>query len=292
MTPPRTAVAGFAAVVVATLACSSSVLVRHDDATFARAQRRLQRTVALVDDAHPPAEDRAWFLQGEAFYRYRFQPAPRGFLTYIAQGAAVAIELPMLQAVAGSLDLMDLRLKSYDGAIHLWESMLVHRPATPLRPLTLYRLGWAYRNAGAAGFPRDSGDQAFDLLAHDYPSSPLARLALDARQVPWKSKDTATALSLVPGLGQVYVREYANGAVRFAIGVASVAMVAAPAVIAYRRRSEVTLHDDWPLLVSALAGLIFLGVDYTTAYQDALRGVVNWNEQGEAAFEDRHPDAP
>ena len=39
-------------------------------------------------------------------------------------------------------------------------------------------------------------------------------------------------------------------------------------------------------------GIILLNVAYTTAYQDAIRASVQFNETAEAAFEARHPDAP
>ncbi len=273
-------------------ACSSSVLIHRDDSTFVRAQSRLARTTVIVDQQHPEAADRALFLQAESFYRYRFEPPPRGVLGNIVQAAAVAVELPMLQAVAGSLDILDLRLRTYDGAVHLWESMLLHNPQTVLRPLTLYRLGWAYRSSGVSGFPRDSGDEAFDELIRLAPATPLGALALQARAVPWKSKEAATAWSIVPGLGQIYVGEPRNGVVRLALALASAAMVAAPAAIAYQRRDDLTWNRDWPLLATAFGGLILLSIDYTTAYQDALRGVVQWNERAEATFDEWHPEAP
>ena len=36
---------------------------------------------------------------------------------------------------------------------------------------------------------------------------------------------------------------------------------------------------DAPLLALGLSGLIVLSVDYTTSYEDAMRGVVQWNEK-------------
>jgi hypothetical protein len=41
-----------------------------------------------------------------------------------------------------------------------------------------------------------------------------------------------------------------------------------------------------------LGGVVILSIDYTSSYEDAMRGVVQWNERAEAAFEDAHPDAP
>ena len=142
----------------------------------------------------------------------------------MAQAAAVIVELPMFQSLAGSLDLLDLRLRSYDAATQLWESLLAERPTTSLRPLVLYRLGWSYRSTGVSGLPRESGDEAFDLLIHEDPQSPLAGLAREAKGVPWKSKSHATGLSLVPGLGQMYVGEYLNGTIRLSVALAAAAM--------------------------------------------------------------------
>jgi hypothetical protein len=41
-----------------------------------------------------------------------------------------------------------------------------------------------------------------------------------------------------------------------------------------------------------VGGLIVLNVDYTLSYQDAMRGVVEFNDRVEADFEARHPEAP
>src|SRR6185503_11028858 len=114
-----------------------------------RAELRLTRTASIV--AHSGASDveRARFMQAEGFYRYRFE-STHGVLSYVASGAAAIIDLPALQSLAGSLDLVELRLGSYDGAVHLWELLLADVPETRLRTLALYRLGWAYRSTGAA----------------------------------------------------------------------------------------------------------------------------------------------
>jgi hypothetical protein len=272
--------------------CSSSVIVRTDDSAFLQAQDRLRRVESQIDELEPKAVERALFLQGESFYRYRFAPPPRNFVSHLATTMAVAIEPPMLQALAGSLDLIELRLRACDGAVHLWESLLAHHPRTKLRPLVLYRLGWAYRNTGVSGLPRESGDEAFDQLIREQPHSDLAGLAQKAKLTPSKSKEAATAWSLVPGLGQMYVGEVANGAARLAVALASAAMIVAPALIAYRRRDDLTWGGDWPLLATGVAGVVILSVDYTTAFQDALRGVVEFNERVAADFERRHPEAP
>ncbi len=231
-------------------------------------------------------------MQAEGFYRYRFEFPRRSFGVHLAQIAAVTVELPALQALAGSLDLVDLRLKMSDAAVQLWETLLLEHPGTTLRPLTLYRLGWAYRSVGVSGFPRESGDEAFDVVAREQPGTPLAALALDAKRSPWKSKDTATGWSILPGLGQMYVGEYANGGARLAIALAAMAMIITPIAVAYSRRDDLSWGRDWPLLATGLGGLIVLSIDYTLAYQDVMRGVVQFNERAESAFASAHPDGP
>ncbi len=279
-------------VVIAATGCAGSVLMRPDDATFGGAQARLVATAVLIDQEQPPPAERWLYLQAESYYRYRFEFPPRSALSYVAQAAAATTDFPAFQALAGSLDLLDLRLKSYDGAVQMWETLLARYPQSRLRPLTLYRLGWAYRSSGVAGFPRTSGDEAFDLLVKEDPGSELSRLATEAKATPWKSKGTATGLSVVPGFGQFYVGERLNGTVRLAVALAAVAAVVLPSVVAYQRRSDLSWGRDWPLFASALGGLIVLNIDYTTAYEDALRGVVQWNERTESRFLDAHPDAP
>lgn len=281
-----------AAAAAAAASCGHTPLIRHDDPVLADSQRRLARTAAAVETLQPPAEDRLLFMQAEGFYRYRFQPPPRNVASTLAVVAAAVTDLPAFQALAGSLDLLDLRLRGADGAIHLWETLLARSPNTVLKPLTLYRLGWAYRNAGASGLPRESGDAAFDELAAVAPASPLATLAVAAKKEPWKSKDTATGLSLIPGLGQFYLGHALSGTVRLTVGLASVAMIAVPIYVAYQRRRDLSWGHDWPLLATGLGGLIILSIDYTVSYQDAMRGVVEFNDRHEADFEARHPEAP
>jgi hypothetical protein len=81
--------------------------------------------------------------------------APRGFPTSLAQAGAVVVEPPTLRRWLDRWKLMDTRLKTYDCAVRLWESLLAQDPQTSLRTLTLYRLGWAYRSCGVEGFPRE-----------------------------------------------------------------------------------------------------------------------------------------
>jgi tetratricopeptide (TPR) repeat protein len=272
--------------------CSASVLVPRRDVTFQRAQARLNKTEALLREVDTTPAERLMFLQAESFYRYRFDPPPRHVFNYMTQVAAAVTDFPALQAVSGSLDLAELRLRSYDAAIHIWETLLEQYPQTQLRPLALYRLGWAYRSGSALGFPHESGDEAFNDLIEEYPKSPLVPITREALKVSWKSKKAATGWSIVPGLGQMYVGRYGSGAIRLAVALVAAAMVIVPSVIAIQRGADLTWSHDWPLLATSLGGLIILSIDYTTAYQDALQGVVLWNERCEAAFDAAHPDAP
>jgi hypothetical protein len=275
------------------VACAPpSVLIGSEDVTFARGQQRLHATTATVDALKPPEAERDLFLQAEGFYDYRFAFPRRSFVGYLAEGAAAVTDFPALQSFASSLDLADLRIGSSDGAIHLWETLLSQYPATSLRPLTLYRLGWAYRSTSARGFPRRSGDEAFALLAKEYPDSPFAPLAARAMSVPWKSKSKAASLSLVPGAGQMYEGRVGNGTVRLGFGLVSAAMVATPIYFAYERRRELQWNRDWPLLATGALGAVFISIDYTTAYQDAVQGAVRFNERTAAEFEDQHPESP
>jgi hypothetical protein len=271
--------------------CGGSVLIRHDDLTYRDGIAHFQRTRRLVEASLAPDEDQAMFLEAEGFYRYRFEPPGRSAISYLAQGAASVVSLPVLDSLAGALDLFSLRLRTADAAVQLWETLLVRDPVTTLRPLALYRLGWAYRNALGSGFP-SGADAAFDALIVKYPASDLARLAADARRVPWKSQSAATAWSVVPGLGQFYTGHYASGALRLTIAAAAAAAIIVPTVLAYERGSNLSLSHDWPLFVIAGAGAAVLAVDYSSSYQDARATAIELNERAEAAFEARHPGAP
>jgi hypothetical protein len=197
----------------------------------------------------------------------------------------------VLDSFAAALDLYSLRLKTYDGAIQLWETLLARDPSTPLRPLALYRLGWAYRTSLASGLPRGS-DPAFDEILARHAASPLAPLAAEARRAPWKSQGTATAWPLLPGAGQIYAGELRNGAVRLAIAAVAAGMVVVLSVIVYERRDDLAWRHDWPLLVTGIVNAILVTTDYSSSYQDALRAVLEDNERSEVEFEDHHPDAP
>jgi hypothetical protein len=275
-----------------TMGCGASMPIRDDDSVFAHAVDRLERTASVVDATDAPPRERAIFMQAESFYRYRFERSSRGGMAVAAELAAAVTDFPVFQSFAGSVDLVDLRLRSADGAIHLWETFLRRYPESRLRPLALYRLGWAYRNAGAEGLPRDSGDEAFDELVRDRPPAPLDELVTAARAVPFKTKNAAAAWSLVPGLGQIYVGEPLNGLARLGIALVAAAALVTPVVIGANRADELTWGHDWPLIAIGVGGLIVLSADYTSSYQDALRGVVQWNERAERAFETSHPEAP
>ncbi len=278
------------AVALSVAGCGTSVLIRHDDTTYRASIDHFQRARRLVAASLAPDDDQAMFLQAEGLYRYRFDRPGRSASSYIAQGVAAVIDLPVLDSLAGSLDLYSLRLRSDDGAVHLWETLLERAPSTPLRALTLYRLGWAYRSTQASGLPSDS-DKAFDAV-NCTGDARMAQLAIAAKATKWKSQDAATAWSIVPGLGQMYVGEYRSGAVRLAIALAAAAAVIVPSAVAYERRSDLTWHRDWPLLLSGIVGATVLVSDYSSSYEDATRGVIEYNERREAEFEARHPDAP
>jgi hypothetical protein len=225
----------YAAIAVFMSACTTSALIQKNDPDFSEAQQRLDRTTKIVDELKPPSSEGILFLQAESFYRYRYMPPPRGAESYFAEAAAAITDFPGFQSLAGSFDLLDLRYRAPDSAVQLWESLLTHYPQTTLKPLTLYRLGWAYRSAGAKGLPRPSPDSAWDELIKDQPASTLAALAQEAKTVPWKSKATATTRSLIPGLGQMYVDETHSGLTRLGVAIVALAAVIVPIYTASHR---------------------------------------------------------
>jgi hypothetical protein len=272
-------------------ACSAPALIPASDPAFARASERLERTTGRLDASGATPRERALFLQAEAMYRYRFEGA-RSRSAVATEALAAATDLPILQSFSGSLDLADLRVRSADAAIQLWETFAARYPTSALRPFALYRLGFAYRSAGIAGLPRASGDEAWDELSRGPAQADLVAAQASARGLGWKSKSAAAAWSLVPGLGQFYVGEPFSGSIRVGVALAAAAAIVVPAVIAASRASDLRWGRDWPLLASSAAGLIVLSFDYTSSYEDAMRGVVRWNERVEQEFEDAHPDAP
>jgi len=158
---------------------------------------------------------------------------------YLAEGAAAAFDFPALQSIAASLDLFDLRLKANDGAIQIWETLLVRYPRTP--------------------------------------------------------QDSATHWSIIPGAGQIYAGEAGNGLTRVGIALGGIAMVVVPSVLAAvkaSRNEHISTGEGLAYAGVAVGGLVVLSIDYSLAYQDALRAVMQFNEREEMKFEDRHPDAP
>lgn len=272
----------------ALIGCAPSALIPRQQASFARAQARLTRTTVHLRSVAAADEEKVLFMQAEAYHDYRFDPGAGAGWSTLAQIAAAATDFPGFQSLAGSLDLLTLRLQSDDGAVLLWETLLDRYPQSALRPLTLYRLGWAYRNTSAQGLPRNS-EKAFAALSKDDADSGLASLAMEAQAVPWKSKNAAATLSLVPGLGQGYTGHWGNGAVHFSLALASLAMIVVPSIEAYNRHQDLNWGQDWPLLFTGFAGLVLLSVDYTHAYQDATREVMEFNEAREDEFEAAHP---
>jgi hypothetical protein len=291
--PPRRSLVLLLTISMLLSSCSgSSVLINADDKTFQENESRLEKVTTLVKKTGASPAEQTLFLQAESFYRYRFEPPERGRNTFLAEAAGALTDFPAFQALAGELDLQDIRLKSSDAAIQLWETLLKRYPNTSIRPLTLYRLGWAYRNSGVSSLPRENPNDAFGELVKTSPTSSLAALARDAEQIPYKSKETASGWSIIPGGGQFYVGETGNGMVRLGVALAAVAAVVIPVVIASRRGSDLSWKHDWPLLGTGVLGLSVLSFDYTSSYEDAMRAVVQWNEKHESDFNQAHPDAP
>ena len=269
-------------------ACSSSpVLVQPDDSAFNDAQRRLLETKKLVDRENVSPAEQTLFMQAEGFFRYRFLPPSRGGKPFLAEAAAAITDFPAFQSLAGSFDLFDLRIRAPDAAVQLWETFLARYPNSNLKPLTLYRLGWAYRSVGVSGFPRDNPDDAFKELRSENPNSKLAVYARDASDVPWKSKSTAATRSLIPGLGQFYADDNRSGAIRLAVALVAAAAVAYPAYLGIKNGGI-----SFPMAALGVGGLVVLSFDYTSSYEDAQRGVVQWNELVESHFYETHPESP
>lgn len=261
-------------------ACARSPLIRPDDASFQRAQTRLAATQQRVLEQAGPGPESALFLQAESLYRDRFELRLHGAGSYAAQAAAAAIDFGPLSVLAAGNGMGDFRLLGYDGAAQLYEALLARFPSGKLAPLAQYRLGWAYRSA-SLDWPRESA-QAFEAAG----KAGIA-MAEQAARVPWKSQETAVTLSIIPGLGQIYTGETGNGIFRMTLAVAFLALAVIPTVVAVRD------HDaSWQRVALATAGLVGLQVVYTTAYQDAQRAALEFNEREEAKFEDAHPDAP
>ncbi len=267
--------------------CATTAPLRTDDPVFAAAEGHLRESDARLGGTGAPSPDEVLFLQGESLFFYRFALArSRGTRSYAAQAAAAFADFAPLTVLSASQGLLDLRLHAYDGAAQLYTTLASAYPRSARRPAALYRLGWACRSTSEDAFPC-SPRGAMDALQREYPDSPLAPLARDALRVPMKSLDRATTWSILPGAGQIYVGEVLNGTVRLSVGAAFGALALVPIVAMIRAR-----RFGWfPSALSAVGG-IGLQVTYTTAYQDAQRAVLEYNERQEAAFEAAHPDAP
>jgi hypothetical protein len=284
-------VLGVVVCAIAVTSCAHSALIARGDTSYQRALERYRLTRRLITESLAPEDDQDTFLMAEAMFRYRFAAPSRSPAAYVAEIGASLIDVPALESLAGSLDLYSLRLKTNDGAVQLWETLLARGSETPLAAFSLYRLGWAYRKSVVSGMPRSS-DRAFDDLVKQHPASPLVPLAVAAKHVRWKSPGTATAWSLIPGAGQIYAGKYGSGAIRLAIAAVAAAAIVLPAVVAYEKRDELSWSSDWPLIVSGVVGGTVLTVDYSRAYDDALRDVIEIDDEHEAAFEAAHADAP
>jgi len=270
------------------VSCSTTtVLIHQDDRTFSEAQSHFQNIEKVVKKMDPPESERSLFMQAEGFNQYRFTPPKKSTEKYLAEAASAITDFPGFQSLAGSLDMQDLRYRAPDSAVQLWETLLQEYPDTILKPLTLYRLGWAYRNVGAQGLPRTSPDEAFDELIQEEPNSKWGKLAIDAKKVPYKTKEEASFRSLIPGMGQMYLGETQSGLTRLGIAVAGLIAIAVPVYNASHGH-----HQSLASTALGLGGLIVLSFDFTDSYEDAIHGVVRWNERAESEFQKTHPSAP
>ena len=265
-------------------ACASSPLIRPDDAEFRAAQQRLAATEPRIRAEAASPEEAALFLQAESFYEYRWSLHLHDSRSYALQTVAAALDFGPFSALASGNGVSDLRLAAYDGAAQLYEAFLARYPQSRLAPLSMWRLGWSYRAAQSEGFPR-SDEQAFaELVKRNDALSPLAAEALKA---PSRSQDTAIALSILPGLGQIYCGETLNGIVRMVLAAGFATLMTAPLVVAARQNSL-----GWQRIAWSTLGFVGLQVVYTTSYQDAQRAALEFDEREEAAFMAAHPAAP
>lgn len=263
-------------------ACATSPLIRPGDRDFDRARTRLDVTASRVLDKADP--ETTLFLQAESLYRDRFGLRLHGARSLAEQVVAATIDFGPLAVLAANNGIADLRLLAYDGAAQLYEAQLSRYPQGRLAQLGLYRLGWAYRSIALDDWPRGS-DASF--AEAEKRGGELGQLAQEARRQPWKSQSTAVGLSVLPGLGQIYTGETGNGVVRMILAAGFLALAVLPAVAAVRDGNASLLRVGL-----STAGFVGLQVSYTTAYQDAQRASLEFNERAEAAFEDAHPSAP
>jgi len=199
---------------------------------------------------------------------------------------AAATDFAPISVWAASTEINQLRMQSYNGATQLWETMLLKFPNSQLKPLTLYRLGWSYRNVSIDGFPRNDID-VLDALTNEYPSSPYTPLAKEMMSLPFKTQNKAAAWSLLPGAGQMYVGDWKLGVLNFSIASGFAAMAVIPAITMVNNKKL-----DWLGLGMTTVGIIGLQVTYTVSCEDAQRRAIKFNENQEREFEIHHPIAP
>jgi hypothetical protein len=295
----------FATALLTTLlgACAEpSVVLRPDDPYFTDQMSRYHRTVALATKLAGPASkpapssqptDLTLFEEAEGLYRYRFAFTGPTAGSYAAEVGAASLEFSPLDSLASSEGIDDLRLGAANGAAQIWETLLAWYPTSKLRPLTLYRLGWAYRNVSIDGLPQSSED-AFGTLVKGNQDPKLAQLATQALAVPYKTQDAAVAWSVIPGGGQMYVGKWGNGFVRLGIATFFAAVAVTPVVVGYEEHRSGTLSGTRAALLAGLSfiGLVGVEVSYTDAYQDAQHRALEYNERVERDFNAAHPDAP
>ncbi len=279
----RTAAVALASICLGCATASTPLLAR--DAKLSSADQHLAASVNRLVAPRTLAPDEVLFLQAESFYFYRTE-LPRGpsLESYLAQAGAAVTDFAALNVLAASQGSLELRLRAYDGAARLYSTLSTRYPQSALRPLALYRLGWACRSTSDEDC---RSDESFQASWRDHPDSPLAERARQAVRVPSKSLGVATAWSILPGAGQIYVGEALNGTVRLSIAAAFGALSLVPIIAMVSERKF-----GWVPTALSFVGLVGLQVTYTTSYQDAQRAVLDFNEREEAAFEATHRPSP
>lgn len=278
---------GVAAVALASICAGCATASRPplaDDAKFTAAEQHLADSVNRLAAPTTLAPDEVLFLQAESFYFYRTELRGPGAGSYLAQAAAAFTDFAALNVLAASQGPLELRLRAYDGAARLYSTLSTRYPESALRPMALYRLGWACRSASDESC---GSDESFQALWRAYPGSALAERAREAARVPSKSLGAATAWSILPGAGQLYVGEVLNGTVRLSVAAGFGALTLVPIITMVSERKF-----GWLPTALSFLGLVGLQVTYTTSYQDAQRAVLDFNERQEAAFEAAHAGPP
>jgi hypothetical protein len=278
-------VVGLGGMAWAVCGCAPSALIRPDDPVFNGSSKDYLASVQKFGGAAATRDD-ALFLQAEGFYRYRYSFSPPNSRTLAAEIAVATTDFAPLGFWAASLEMGQFRMQAYDGAIQLYETLLQRFPESPRKPLVLYRLGWAYRNVSMDGFPRDP-EAPFEEILKENHGDPLAELAGAALAVPYKTQSKASAWSILPGAGQMYTGRWGDGTFRLGLAAGWTALALIPPALMIRDR-----RFDWLETALSLGGIIGLEVTYTTAYEDAKRDAVEFNEAQESEFMRAHPAAP